>query len=170
MGKVFIENGTTKKISSPFQSVDDVLSKYILPINVTKSSIGNKEIVNAIFIDIHAEATSEKMAFTHYVDGRVSAVIGTHTHIPTADACIFSGGTAYQSDAGMCGDYNSSIGMTVKSSLNLFFDRDPSIHLTVADGDISLCGVIIDIDNKTGLSTYINNFILSSRLKSTHCI
>ncbi len=168
MGKVFIDNGTTKQVSSPFSAIDEVLLKYSLPVKGMSDSA--KDIVNAIFIDIHAEATSEKMAFAHFIDGRVSAVIGTHTHVPTADTCILSGGTAYQSDAGMCGDYDSSIGMTVKSSLNLFTDRNPNIRLTVADGEVSLCGVIIEINDATGLSISIDNFILSNRLKSTYSI
>ena len=168
MGKVFIDNGTTKQVSSPFSAINEVLLKYSLPVKGMSDSA--KDIVNAIFIDIHAEATSEKMAFAHFIDGRVSAVIGTHTHVPTADTCILSGGTAYQSDAGMCGDYDSSIGMTVKSSLNLFTDRNPNIRLTVADGEVSLCGVIIEIDDATGLSISIDNFILSNRLKSTYSI
>ena len=167
MGQVFIENETTKRVSSPFKAIDEILSKYTLP---NEDHDTGKEIVNAIFIDMHAEATSEKMALAHYTDGKISALIGTHTHIPTADSCIFNGGTAYQTDAGMCGDYNSSIGMTSESSINLFTDRNPNIRLTVSTGNVSLCGVIVVTDDKTGLAKSIDSFILSNRLKSTHFI
>ena len=79
-----------------------------------------KTTCNAIVIDLHGEATSEKNAFGHFVDGKVSAVLGTHTHIPTSDARILDNGTAYQTDAGMCGDYNSVIGMNKENSINKF--------------------------------------------------
>lgn len=178
LGQVFVENDTTKKISSPFNSVENIFKKFVLKRNfdAVKSSLlpdenGNlvlPEPVDAIIIDFHAEATSEKMTFTHFVDGKVSAVIGTHTHIPTADTCIFNNGTGFQSDAGMCGDYDSSIGMTFDTSLNLFTVRNPEIRLTVADKSISLCGVVIDINDNTGLTDKIEPFRISDRLSNTH--
>ena len=178
LGQVFVENDTTKKISSPFNSVENIFKKFVLKKNfdAIKSSLlsdenGNlvlPEPVDAIIIDFHAEATSEKMTFTHFVDGKVSAVIGTHTHIPTADTCIFNNGTGFQSDAGMCGDYDSSIGMTFDTSLNLFTVRNPEIRLTVADKSISLCGVVIDINDNTGLTDKIEPFRISDRLSNTH--
>ena len=116
---------------------------------------------NAIFIDLHGETTSEKNAFAHYVDGKVTAVIGTHTHIPTADARILENQTAYQTDAGMTGDYNSVIGM----------DKDNPIHqftkgyrlegkFTTATGKGKICGTFVESADDTGLAKNIETFQL----------
>ncbi|WP_164040661.1 YmdB family metallophosphoesterase, partial [Serratia marcescens] len=91
--------------------------------------------------DFHAEATSEKQAFAHFVDGRASLVVGTHTHAPTADHRILPGGTAYLSDAGMCGDYDSVLGMQKDEPLRRFLQKTPGARLEAATGEGTLCGV-----------------------------
>ena len=132
------------------------------PFSVTNSLL-QKEILgsttNAILVDMHGEATSEKNAFGHYFDGKVSAILGTHTHIPTADARILDGGTAYQTDVGMTGVYNSVIGM----------DKDGPIHGFIkgyrsegrffpAEGKVTICGAYIETDDNTGISLKIEPF------------
>ncbi len=107
---------------------------------------------SAIFVDFHAEATSEKMAMAHFLDGRVSAVVGTHTHIPTADAWILPGGTAYQTDAGMCGDYDSCIGVRKDIPLHKFLRKMPGEKYVPAEGEATVCGVFLVTDDKTGLA------------------
>jgi metallophosphoesterase (TIGR00282 family) len=98
-----------------------------------------------ILIDVHGEATSEKMAIGHHADGRASFVVGTHTHVPTADHHILAGGTAYQTDAGMCGDYDSVIGMD-KHAATARFVGDAAPRLTVALGEPTLCGTLVESD------------------------
>ena len=120
-----------------------------------------------ILIDVHGEATSEKMALGHYADGRASLVVGTHTHVPTADHRVLAGGTAYQTDAGMCGDYNSVIGMNAENSINRFLKKDSVKHFP-SIGDATLCGVIVECDIKTGLATNIESYIFGAQLKNTH--
>lgn len=112
---------------------------------------------DAIFIDIHGEATSEKTAVGFHCDGRVSAVVGTHTHVPTADHRILPEGTAYQTDAGMCGDFISVIGMQPEAAVGRFIGK-PQGRLEVAKGEASLCGVIIETDDETGLAHTITPF------------
>ena len=119
---------------------------------------------DAIFVDVHGEATSEKMAIGHYLDGRVSCVVGTHTHVPTADHHILENGTAYQTDAGMCGDYNSVIGMNKEVATDRF-RKKVSGRLSVATGEPTLCGVVAEIDDKTGLAISINPFRKGGRLE-----
>lgn len=102
---------------------------------------------DAIVVDFHAEATSEKQAMGHYLDGRVSAVIGTHTHTPTADDRILSGGTAYMSDVGMCGDYDSVIGMEKTEPLRRFLTKMPSQRFQPAAGEATLCAAIVETDD-----------------------
>ena len=104
-----------------------------------------------IFIDVHGEATSEKVATGLFCDGRASAVVGTHTHIPTADLHILAGGTAFQTDAGMCGDYQSVIGMSAEVAIGRFTSKKTG-RLAVASGEPTLCGVLIESDDKTGLA------------------
>jgi len=111
-----------------------------------------------LVVDIHGEITSEKMAAGHYLDGKASLVVGTHTHVPTNDARILSGGTAYVTDAGMCGDYDSVIGMDKTNSINKFFKKDAKKHFP-SKGKSSICGVIVDVSKETGLATKIKNFI-----------
>ncbi len=102
-----------------------------------------------VFVDLHAEATSEKYAFAHYVDGRVSAVVGTHTHVQTADERILPKGTAFISDVGMCGVFNSSIGVDPAPTLHRFLTGMPARH-EVAKGPAVVCAVLIDLDRTTG--------------------
>ena len=114
---------------------------------------------NAILVDMHGETTSEKNAFGHYVDGKVTAVLGTHTHIPTADAKILDNGTAYQTDVGMSGDYNSVIGMDKENPIHVFTKgyRAES-RFTPAIGIGKMCGVYIESDDRTGLAKYIETY------------
>jgi metallophosphoesterase (TIGR00282 family) len=114
--------------------------------------------VNAIFVDFHGEASSEKMALAHYLDGRASFVVGTHTHVPSADARIFPKGTGYMTDAGMCGPYDSVIGMDAQLAVNRFVRKVPGDKLFPADGPVSVCGVMATIDGKTGLCTKVEPF------------
>ena len=123
--------------------------------------------MQASLLDIHCEATSEKMALGHFCDGRVSAVIGTHTHVPTSDAMILPKGTAYQSDAGMCGSFNSIIGMDKSEPLRRFITGMPKERFTPADGEGTICGAIIETDDKSGLANAIEMLRLGGCLSST---
>lgn len=125
------------------------------------------EAVDALVLDFHGEATSEKCAMGFHMDGRASLVVGTHTHIPTSDTRILPNGTAYQSDAGMCGDYNSVIGMNAENSLNRFLKKNSTKHFP-ATGDATLCGVIVDCNIQTGLATNIESYVFGAQLKNTH--
>ncbi len=110
---------------------------------------------DAIVVDVHAEATSEKTAIGHVLDGRASLVVGTHTHIPTADHRILPGGTAYLSDAGMTGDYDSVIGVAKDEPIRRFIQRTPGSRYEPADGPATLCGVAVETDDRTGLAIRI---------------
>ncbi len=113
---------------------------------------------DAILVDLHGEATSEKNAFAHFVDGSVSAVLGTHTHIPTSDNAILPKGTAYQTDVGMTGDYNSVIGMDIKNPIHGFTKGYRAEgRFTPANGQISICGALIETDDSTGLAKNITS-------------
>lgn len=122
---------------------------------------------DAVLIDFHAETSSEKMAFGHFCDGRVSLVTGTHTHVPTADHQILPGGTAYLTDAGMCGDYNSVIGMDKAEPLQRFLNKLPVERMRPADGAATLCGVAVETDDSTGLAVMIAPIRLGGRLSQT---
>jgi len=111
------------------------------------------EIADAILVDVHAEATSEKQAMGHVCDGRVSLVVGTHQHVPTADTRILPNGTAYQTDAGMCGDYSGVIGMDKAEPIHRFTTRMRGGRFEAASGEGTVCGVFVETDNKTGLAT-----------------
>jgi len=121
----------------------------------------------AVIVDVHGEATSEKMAFGHFCDGRASLVIGTHTHIPTADAMILPGGTAYQTDAGMCGDYDSVIGMEKGPALAKFVRKMPGERLTPAEGPATVCGAFVETDDLTGLARRIVPVRVGGRLSQS---
>jgi 2',3'-cyclic-nucleotide 2'-phosphodiesterase len=123
--------------------------------------------VAAAIIDVHGEATSEKMAMGHHVDGRVSLVAGSHSHVPTADAQILPGGTAYQTDAGMCGDYDSVIGMKKEGAVARFVTKLPGERLQPAEGEGTLCGVFVETDDATGLAARIAPVRVGGRLSST---
>ena len=112
--------------------------------------------VDAIVVDFHAEATSEKQSMGAWLDGRVSLVVGTHTHVPSADTRILPQGTAYQTDAGMCGAYDSIIGMKKEAAVSRFVRKVPSGRLEPADGEATLCGVYVETNDKTGLATNVS--------------
>jgi len=137
LGRVFME-----ALDDPFAAVNKELDACPLG-----------EIADAILIDIHAEATSEKNAMGHVCDGRASLVVGTHQHVPTADTRILPGGTAYQTDAGMCGDYSGVIGMDKAEPIHRFTTRMRAARFEVASGVATVCGVYVEIDTKTGLAT-----------------
>lgn len=138
-------------IEDPFETADRYLEKH---------AIGKNKVV---FIDIHGEATSEKMALAQYVDGRVSAVAGSHTHIPTADCQILPKGTGYHTDAGMTGDYNSVIGARTQAAIERLTLNLPR-PLMPAEGEATLCGTFIDVDDGTGLCRRIEPVRLGGRL------
>ena len=125
-----------------------------------------KEMADAIVVDIHAEATSEKAAMGHFCDGRVSLVVGTHTHVPTADDMILPGGTAYMSDAGMCGDYDSVIGMDKAEPLHRFTHRYSTGRFEPACGEATICGVFVETDDATGLARAIAPLRTGGRLRA----
>lgn len=149
MARLFMET-----LDDPFPAVDALLKKYPLG----SGSIG------AIVLDFHGEATSEKMAMGHFCDGRVSLVVGTHTHIPTADTQILPKGTAYQTDAGMCGDYNSVVGMEKTVPLLKFTRKMPTERMHPAQGPGTLCGVFVETDDTTGLAQSIHPIRIGARL------
>jgi metallophosphoesterase (TIGR00282 family) len=120
--------------------------------------------VDAALVDIHGEATSEKMAMGHFADGRASLVVGTHSHVPTADAQILPGGTAYQSDAGMCGDYDSVIGMRKEPAVARFLRKMPGERMEPAEGEATLCGLVVETDDATGLARRVAPLRLGGRL------
>ena len=141
MARLFMHDMT----DDAFVSVDRILTRFPLAAQA-----------DAIVLDFHGEATSEKMAMGHFCDGRVSLVVGTHTHVPTADYRVLPGGTGYQSDAGMCGNYQSVIGMEVGLALDRFLRKVPSEKLRPAEGNVTLCGVVVETDDKTGLCRSIS--------------
>ena len=147
MGRLFMD-----ALDDPFARLEAILARHPL---------GGE---TAIIVDFHAEATSEKMAFGHFADGRVSAVLGTHTHVPTADAQILPGGTAYLSDVGMCGDYDSVIGMQKHPAMRRFVRKMPGERPQVAEGEGTLCGVFVAIDDATGLARRIEPVRQGGRL------
>jgi 2',3'-cyclic-nucleotide 2'-phosphodiesterase len=150
MGRLFMD-----ALDDPFARLEAILARH---------SLGRG--ASAIVVDFHAEATSEKMAFGHFADGRVSAVLGTHTHVPTADAQILPGGTAFVSDVGMCGDYDSVIGMQKGPSVRRFVTKMPGEKPKVAEGEATLCGVFVMIDDMTGLARQIEPVRVGGRLVS----
>ncbi len=118
-----------------------------------------------LVVDFHGEITSEKNAIGHYFDGNATLVIGTHTHIPTNDARVLKNGTAYQTDAGMCGDYDSIIGMNKENSLNRFLKKDSVKHFP-SDGEATLSGVIVDCNIETGLANQVDSYIFGGQLNN----
>ena len=123
-----------------------------------------KENFDFLVVDFHGEITSEKMAIGHLFDGNATFVVGTHTHVPTNDGRVLNKGTAYLTDAGMCGDYNSVIGMNTENSINRFFKRESVKHFP-SDGEASLCGAIIEANPKNGLALTITQFIFGGQLQ-----
>jgi len=143
-------------LDDPFASVDAELNACPLG-----------EVADAIVVDMHAEATSEKMAMGHFCDGRVSLVIGTHTHVPTADCQILDGGAAYQTDAGACADYDSVIGNQKEEPLRRFTTRISGGRYTPAEGPATVCGVYVETDDATGLARRIDPIRVGGRLTQT---
>ena len=138
-------------------------------LNTSKKFLNNnrlKEDYDFLIIDFHGEITSEKNAIGHFFDGKATLVVGTHTHIPTNDTRILNYGTGYQTDAGMCGDYDSVIGMNKDNSLNRFMKKNSVKHFP-ANGNATLSGVIVDCDIDTGLARKIENYIFGDQLKNT---
>lgn len=136
MGRIFMD-----PLDDPFAGLDRALEGAVLG-----------EVADAVVIDVHAEASSEKQAIGHYCDGRASLVVGTHTHVPTADHRILAGGTAYLTDAGMCGCYDGVIGMDKEEPLRRFTRKLASARFEPASGPASLCGVAVETDDRTGLA------------------
>jgi metallophosphoesterase (TIGR00282 family) len=126
-----------------------------------------RQVADAVIVEMHAEATAEKMTLAHYVDGRATLVIGAHTHIPTADAQVLPGGTAYMTDAGMCGDYDSVIGMKKGPIVQRAATKLPTERKSPADGPATLCGVYVESDDKTGLAMRIEPIRVGGRLSET---
>ncbi|MBT3238596.1 MAG: YmdB family metallophosphoesterase [Rhodospirillaceae bacterium] len=151
MGRLFMN-----PLDDPFLGVDKALEKQRLG-----------DTVNAIIVDMHAEATSEKMGMGHHCDGRASVVVGSHSHIPTADAQILPGGTAYQTDMGMCGDYDSVIGMQKANAVARFTSHMPTGRLEPANGEATLCAVYVETDDDTGLATTVRPVRIGGRLAGT---
>ena len=136
LGRVFMD-----PIDDPFRAVEAAIAACPLG-----------EQADAVIVDFHTEATSEIQAMGFFLDGRASLVVGTHTHIPTADHRILKGGTALMADAGMCGDFDSIIGVDAEEPLNRFLTGIPNGRFTPAEGEATLCGVAIETDPKTGLA------------------
>jgi metallophosphoesterase (TIGR00282 family) len=136
MGRVFMD-----ALDDPFAAVDRELTACPL-----------KEMADAILVDMHAETTSEKQAMGYFCDGRASLVVGTHTHVPTSDYRVLAGGTAYISDVGMTGDYNSVIGMSKEEPVNRFIRKIPSSRFEAADGPATICGLAVETNDNTGLA------------------
>lgn len=140
LGQVFMK----RPFDDPFSAADQVLRAHPLG-----------GMVNATLVDIHCEATSEKMGMGHFCDGRASVVVGSHTHVPTADAMIMPGGTAFQSDAGMCGDYNSVIGMEKTEPMRRFVTGMAKSRFTPAEGPGTVSGLYVETDDKSGKATRV---------------
>ena len=140
LGQVFMK----RPFADPFSAIETVLKAH-----------PPGGLVQASLVDIHCEATSEKMAMGHWCDGRASVVVGTHTHVPTADATILPGGTAFQTDAGMCGDYNSVIGMEKDEPMRRFITGMGKGRFQAAEGEATLSGLYVETDDRTGRATRI---------------
>jgi hypothetical protein len=139
MGRVFMDS-----LDDPFTAIDRELAACPLG-----------EQADAVLIDFHAEASSEKQAMAHFVDGRATLVVGTHTHVPTSDYRILSGGTAFQTDVGMCGDYDSVIGMDKEEPLRRFLRKIPGERFVPANGAATISGLAVEVDDATGLAAAV---------------
>jgi 2',3'-cyclic-nucleotide 2'-phosphodiesterase len=152
MGRVMLE----PVLDDPFPAVDRALESCKLGRDC-----------DAIILDFHAEASSEKMAMGHFCDGRASVVVGTHTHTPTADHHVLKGGTAYQSDAGMCGDYDSVIGMDKAEPLQRFLHKLPIERMKPAEGEATVCGLMVETDDVSGLAKRVAPIRIGGMLAAT---
>jgi 2',3'-cyclic-nucleotide 2'-phosphodiesterase len=152
LGQVFMK----RPFDDPFSALDQVLKAHPLG-----------GLAQAILVDIHAEATSEKMAVGHWCDGRASLVVGTHTHVPTGDAQVLPGGTAYLTDAGMCGDYDSVIGMEKAEPMRRFITGMSKGRFEPARGAVTLSGAYVETDDRTGKAKRIAMVRLGGRLQAS---
>ena len=144
LGRVFMDN-----IDNPAFALDKLLKNYTLGVNI-----------HAIFVDVHAESTSEKLSLGHYLDGRVSIVAGTHTHIPTADAHILNNGTAYITDVGMCGNYDSVLGFDKQAPIDRLCQRYNGNRFEVCRTNGSVWGIVVEINDYNGHALKIEQFHL----------
>ncbi len=151
MGRLFME-----ALDCPFRATEEMLSRHKLGTTL-----------QAAVVDFHGEATSEKEAFAHSFDGRLSLVVGTHTHVPTADHQILEKGTGYMTDAGMCGAYDSVIGMAKAGAAERFWRKMPGERLQPAEGPVTICGVYLETDDATGLAKRIEPLRQGGRLSQT---
>ena len=151
MGRLYMD-----ALDCPFRGTAEILARYRLG-----------GTVNAIVADFHAEATSEKLSYGHTFDGQMSLVVGTHTHVPTADHQVLAGGTAYQTDAGMCGDYDSVIGMAKEGAATRFMRKMPGERLAPAEGPATICGLFVETDDTTGLALRAEPVRVGGRLSQT---
>jgi 2',3'-cyclic-nucleotide 2'-phosphodiesterase len=151
MGRLFME-----ALDCPFRATEDLLTRHKLGVTM-----------QAIICDFHAEATSEKAAYAHSFDGRLSLVVGTHTHVPTADHQILPGGTGFMTDAGMCGSYDGVIGMGKQPAIERFWKKMPGERLQPAEGPATLSGVFLETDDTTGLARHIAPLRQGGRLAET---
>ena len=149
MGRIFMP-----ELDDPFRAVDAELTACKL-----------KQGADAILIDFHAEATSEKQALGYFIDGRASVVVGTHTHAPTSDHRVLPNGTAFVSDIGMCGDYNSVLGMDIEEPISRFLTKIPRQRFEPATGPGTLSGLAVEIDDATGLARACSAFRLGPNLE-----
>jgi 2',3'-cyclic-nucleotide 2'-phosphodiesterase len=151
MGRLYMD-----PLDDPFGAVDRELETCPLG-----------QVADAVIVDVHAEATSEKEAMGHHLDGRASLVVGTHTHVPTADHRVLPGGTAYMSDAGMCGDYDSVLGMQKEESIRRFLQKTPGPRMEPGLGEGTLCGIAVETDHRTGLAVRVAAVRLGPNLEET---
>lgn len=151
MGRLFME-----PLDDPFQAVELALGNHRLG-----SDLG------CVIVDVHAEATSEKAIIAHALDGRATLVAGTHSHVPTADARVLPGGTAFITDIGMCGDYDSVIGMEKSNAILRFRTKMPAARLEPADGAATLCAVFVETDPETGLARRVEPVRVGGSLASS---
>ena len=149
MGRLYMD-----PLDDPFAAVDRELDACQLG-----------QVADAVIVDVHAEATSEKEAMGHHLDGRASLVVGTHTHVPTADHRVLSGGTAYMSDAGMCGDYDTVLGMQKEESIRRFLQKTPGPRMEPGLGEGTLSGIAVETDDRTGLATRVSALRLGPHLE-----
>lgn len=150
IGRLFLEAN-----DDPFFVMNSLLNDYKLGVNV-----------DAIFVDFHAEATAEKVALARYLDGRISGLVGTHTHVPTADLQVLPKGTGYLSDCGMCGDYDSCIGMHDEAPILRFTSKVHAYaRMFPAQKEATVCGVVMDLDDKTGLCLNVQTIRVGGFLK-----
>jgi metallophosphoesterase (TIGR00282 family) len=151
MGRLFMD-----PLDDPFAAADRELEACPLG-----------QVADAVVVDFHAEATSEKQALAHHLDGRATLVVGTHTHVQTSDHRVLAGGTAFMSDAGMCGDYDSVLGMQKEESIRRFVQKTPGNRMEPGLGEGTLCGAAVETDDRTGLALRVAAVRLGPVLEET---